>query len=246
MGTPVDELNAKDRDLLERYLAGQLDDTEVREVRERAKREQQFGQAFRSLHSTLGQNKPPEGQDEENAQEDYGEAREALPQAFPYRLAAVAVVVLLFLMPLYLYWRSTNKSGDSLFATYFEAYPVKSRLLEDASPAQKNGLEAYRMENYELSIGKFQQYLVQNPQDYPYRLYLCIALLDEEMTSQAIQNLQDIRVNAAEPWRSEATWYLSLAHLQAGNRKKSQEVLIEIIKKGGKHQGQAQALLNNL
>lgn len=238
MSQSIEELSPADRRLLERHFAGQLTENEQQKVQERAKRDAAFGRAFRQMRQASAA--------ADDAPAAAGEAREALSPRFAYRLTTVAVVVLLLLAPLYLYWRSHNQSGNTLFETHFEAYPVQKEVAQDAPEPVAKALQAYRMENYEMSIGYFQEYLVQNPQAYPYRLYLGIALLVEDMTSAAFQTFKDIQDHAETPWREEARWYLALAHLQAGRRREAQEVLKEVASGSSRHAAPAEALLKKL
>jgi hypothetical protein len=238
-------ISSEDQSLLERYFAGEMDEQEAQAFRERAKREQALGEAFRQRQSELRAEAPASLEAGQEDGLDLSDPREALRERQMYRLVIAGVVLFLVLIPVYLFLRTSDLSSQTLYDSFFEAYPVKAGLYRKKEGAAKAGLQAYRMTNYELALGKLQEYLVQNPQDYPLQLYAGIAMMQEERYSQAMQTLGTVAENAGSPWAEEARWYLALIHMQQENREQALRRLRAIAEADGKHSQEAKSLLEN-
>ncbi len=151
------------------------------------------------------------------------------PRIVIWNRVAAAAMIALALGAAWMYWHHTEH--ERLYAGVFR--PMESDLLSlrgeaDAVPAEKAApLRLYDAGRFEEALPLFVQYLEAQPADFYTALYGGIAAVEAEQYELAQTWLENVRFNAPE-YYAEATWYLALAHLRAGERKECMALLEEL------------------
>ena len=166
-------------------------------------------------------------------------------------LNRIAAAVLLLALPLagWLYWNA--QANERLYSQYFEAYSsdylaLRSEADKTPNPMLKSAMEVYQKQDYTQSLALLEMYLEKDPENTIAVFHAGVASLEEGQIRKAIQYLERVRFND-ERYYEDASWYLTLAYLKAGQKTKVHAVLEDLLKlPKGYYYDRATALKNKL
>ncbi len=109
-----------------------------------------------------------------------------------------------------------------------------------------NGLKQYHEKNYSDALQTFSQ--VSNHYQYSVTVYRAVCMLEIGQTKEAISILENAIKSYGEGWEyyQDARWYLALAYLKNNDRKKTINLLNEIIDENKVYAEKAYELLRVL
>ncbi len=128
-------------------------------------------------------------------------------------------------------------------------------LKEDASAAGATSttvdceiaLDEYSAENYEASVEYFRKCLQANPHNTQALLFISISYLSLDDSKKAIRNLKKLlTIPIDAKLRVTTNWYLALAYLKHGKKRKAKKILQIIIGSDSEYKKRAKKLLNDL
>ena len=140
-----------------------------------------------------------------------------------------------------------SPSLDELYAENFEPYKnvVNPSVRSDEDiDAEKQAFITYENGNYSEALTQFKALYEDTSKSY-FLLYQANCFMALSNTKQAIPLLEK-HSNEDTPLAIRSKWYLSLAYLKEGNKKKARELLTEVISEGGFKTTAATRLLQKL
>ncbi len=153
-----------------------------------------------------------------------------VPHIAYWNRVAAAAMIALALGATWMYWHHTK--NERLYAGVF--HPMESNLLylrggvDEAALAEKTmPMRLYEAGRFEDALPLFERYLEEYPADFYTALYGGIAAMEVGQFDIAQTWLESVRFNAPEHY-AEATWYLALRHLRAGEREECISLLQEL------------------
>lgn len=138
-------------------------------------------------------------------------------------------------------------STDQLYADNFEPYKnvvTPSVRSEDIIDLEKKAFLDYESGYYKKASTQFAELYKEKPKSY-FLLYQANCLMALNAINQAIPLLEK-QINDDSPLAVRGKWYLSLAYLKEGNKKKAKILLIEVISEGSFKTTAATRLLQEL
>lgn len=213
---------------------------DVREARQRLRRQWEAADAEEALRDTLRQlgRRHFTGHPDESASP--ANTRPARRRRL-YGLLAAAAVVLLGLA----WWFLRPPADERLYARYRQfpeaAFTLKSGTSPDTRLAAAS--EDFNAGRYEKALPVFQNHLSAQPDDDEARLFAGLCLLELNRPDDALALFRDISPGSS--WADEANWFRALATLRAHDRSGC-AALLRAIPAGSAHYEEAQALLRAL
>ncbi len=177
-----------------------------------------------------------------------------------YMYYSYAAVVLAFIaLGIYLLFFFQPQSKE-LFTEYFVPYdndfiamargqeiPEALAHFNDEEYGQiLTAMNFYDKEEYSKTIKILENISLDNNKDPELIFYLAISQLENGQTSEAIENLKLLSGSSDHPYQDEATWYLALAYLNAGDKQRSKQLLNKISRSNTPFAQQAKELLREL
>lgn len=168
-----------------------------------------------------------------------------------YKWSAVAAVVLLGLFG-WLWSNQNAPSNDTLFATFYEAYPVTNQIRSAKTPLEtdfRKAQEQYQRGDYANTIQSIDQLLERDSLIREDRIelhfYKGIAHLGIAEYGSAQHQLQLVKVDTKNAYLQQALWYLALIALKVDSRGAAVSFLVDLQKSGsqGKYVLKAKELL---
>ncbi len=140
-----------------------------------------------------------------------------------YQMAAV-ILVIIALPFSYLYLNDTPSCQD-LFTTNFEPLSEESMRNSTAITPMSNALQLYDTKKYNAAISAFLVLSESDLQTASAQIYLAISYLAVEKPKEAIPYLESVKTGTSM-YKTDAAWYLILAHLQMDNKVLAKESII--------------------
>lgn len=249
-------LSENNIELLEQYLAGNLDEDQKIEVAQRLKGDPEFKAAYEELKTLtqgiryhkslelLGQLRDTEKTFTKQAAKRQAEIVKMQPWKRIITLAAVLAGIILGAYLLYIATK-TDATDTSLYASYFEAPSAPEGPATRGKPQVYNdAYNSYKKGDHGSAINQFEEYLsLQSDPDAAF--FLAISYLVEEQPREAIKVLEDIRAEGFE-YSDDAKWYLALAYIKTGQRAKAVPILDQLSNSSSKYAGKASEVLDEL
>jgi len=244
------------KELLEKYVNRQLNEQEREQVKTLLKDDADFRKEFirekamaatirareksklrKELKGYLKDIKPTEESTQTKAPEAPHQPK--IINLRTRRLITAVAASLTLLLVSYFAFMNQGPNLDQLYADNYRVYKVGINSTRDTNETlQHPAAQAYIEENYDQAIAQFQQLL--NPTDSnvkaPFskdaiQLYLGNAYLNTAQFALAIAAFQQVASNTQSALSEDASWYLALTHLKAGNTEEARE-LLDMISKG--------------
>lgn len=229
---------------IERYLSGEMQGQERAEFQARIDKDPVFSAEVR-LHREIAETIADEQTldfsalvaDVVNPQADSQQLHAAPRRSRSPWLAIAAAVLLLALVGIFIF-RSGGADPQALYTQHFSAYeaPIEFRGGDSTLAAiYETAFDRYQSADYPAAITEFETILQSNPQDLSARFYLSVSQLAEGRGSDAEQGFRDLLAADAPTWRSQSSWYLSLALLQQGKETEAKAELQKLSQGAGKY-----------
>ena len=133
---------------------------------------------------------------------------------YRYRIAAGVAV----LVTMGIWFMNQPTSNQSLFEEHFSPDPGLPTVMGANSNYDFNeAMVDYKQKNYDVAIGKWEKILEQKPNNDTLNYFLGAANLAEGNTGQAIDYFDQTLTSESPTFKSEALYYLALAHLKENN-----------------------------
>lgn len=226
-----------DISLLEKYLDGNLERSQLLDVEGKPLNDEQVEKAMAEYKEVMLhlEGAALKAQLKEKYSDAQVQPRKRL--AFVW-LAAAAVLLLLAFGFL---WQRSN-SGPQ-FSDYFIHFEQLDTFRgEDANAPFAKAMEAYNRRHYEEVYALLKQ--VENPDSEVY-FFMGVSALAQEKTAEAITALKLSGTEPANRYYQQTRWYLALALWQSG-RIEDSKVQLKRINEGEYQFSQAKKLLNKL
>lgn len=238
---------------IERYLAGEMDGPARSAFEQRLAAEPQLAEEL-ALHRDIeGAFADPETMAFSALVADVvgGEAagESAVPKKNTFRIWAVAAAVLLLAVVGFFVFQGGPASPESLFADNFTAYEAPANFRSEdpvLEAALQAAFTAYNNGNYADAQQRFGVLYAQSQADRTVSFYYGLSALANDQASTAIAPLQELADQAPHSYRSQARWYLALAHLAENQVDSAKARLESLAASPGKYQAPAQDLLEEL
>lgn len=159
-----------------------------------------------------------------------------------YYYAAAASVALLVVA--WFYMNPMRETRGELFTAYFEAYPnvIEPVVRGTTAPSERAiAFQAYEAHEYEKAITGFNTLLQEN-REAGIILLQGSAQLALGRTEDATAAFNEVLVTS-DVYDHEATWYLSLCHLKAGNEDQARALWHQLASDSAAYGDEARALL---
>lgn len=142
-------------------------------------------------------------------------------RATPY--LAVTASVLLLITGWYLL---RPPQHERLYAAHFEAAPgLPTTLGLSDDPTFAEGMIAYKQQQYEQALLRWQPLLARDQASDTLQFYLGVAQLGRGAPKEAEPWLQTVVEQPDSPYQPDAQWYLALAYLRQGKQQATREEL---------------------
>lgn len=162
-------------------------------------------------------------------------------RAAPY--LAVAASVVLLITGWYLLRPPRH---ERLYAAHFEAAPgLPTTLGLSDDPTFEEGMIAYKQQQYEQALTRWQPLFAQGEASDTLQFYLGVAQLGRGAPKEAEALLQAVAKQPHSPYHSDARWYLALAYLRQGKQAEAQERL-QALAASGTYGEQSRTLLRKI
>lgn len=245
---------AEDYDRIERYLQGGLLPGELEKFNEKLANDPQLA-AQVSLHREL---------DETLAGEGIHHFRRVLQQVdanwklksggnflrlvkSPGVLAVAAS--LLLLIGFFGWWALQSPSSAALATANFEQLPLETQMssYDDQLISLRNRAnQAYINANYSEAVPLFEELARLEPNNLNHKLLIGVSQVGSEQAQAAINALRPLADGDDDRVRIEASWYIALALLQAGETSSAQNYLQTVADNQGFNARKASELLMEL
>tara|TARA_R110002012_G_scaffold259550_3_gene441140 strand:+ start:29056 stop:29793 length:738 start_codon:yes stop_codon:yes gene_type:complete len=238
--------------LIDRYLSGELSESEAEALRQRLAAEKDFAQLFEDVRYLQ---KGLERAELEKAWKAIQAAEANIVETAPTGAAtfswkvwlpAAASVALLVVVAWFFLLRSTEP--QALYAEYFEVYPnVEAPIYRDSSTkdsltSKDLAFRRYADEDYGMAIEIFES--IQQP-DEGTLFYLGMSYLAKGNAKQAAAVWEPLS-NEAEDYKTQIQWYLALAWLKLDEEEKAKVIFEELAKSGTAYEERSRAILKAL
>ncbi|WP_339793015.1 hypothetical protein [uncultured Imperialibacter sp.] len=246
-------MEEQDIALIDRYLSGELSESEEEAFRQRLKAEKDLSQLFEDVRYLQ---KGLERAELEKAWKAIQAAEAGIVDTAPTGggtfswkvwLPAAASVALLVIAAWFFLLRSTEP--QALYAEYFEVYPnVEAPIYRDSS-AQADSLTAkdlafrrYADEDFDMAIEIFES--IQKP-DEGTLFYLGMSYLANDEATKAAAIWEPLSEEAVD-YKTQVQWYLALAWLKLDKEEKAKVIFEELAESGTAYEERSRAILKAL
>ena len=241
----------KDLEIIENYLAGNLEAAQKAQVENRIDKDPSFAQKVSLVKETSEVLKIDVAgfrKDLATIEEEFATNRWSIRRFFKENsyLMAAAIALIAMVGVSYLIWFQ-NPPTSELFAANFQIPPENITTRADLeSNALTQGLEAYNEQNYLSANEQFAQVLTSDPNNQAVLFYsgICHLTLSEEQ--QAIDKFEKIIASGTGEYLTAAKWYLGLTYLKLQDIPQSKVVLEELYQsESGTYEARAGDLLDS-
>lgn len=151
-------------------------------------------------------------------------------QKNPWKLYAIAALIIMFVMPFgYLIIQNANSSSDEIFAEYFEPYEdLISERDAGVEPELVRGMEHYNSKEFGQAIKQFTSYLNNSPDDLEVQLYLAIAFLANDEPHFAEKGFTNLMAFPDNLFYPQVQWYYTMCKLKLGKNGELKKLVNEI------------------
>ena len=182
-------------------------------------------------------------------QKDNGETARALSSGVPFWLirliTIVATITILWITANFIFYQKT--SGQRIYDAYYQ--PYTNVLKPTEGQADRNyslAIGAYKDGNYREALTQFEKAIIDDPDNPGLQLYYAICQLELGNTDFAIAGLEQIANVNDSIFASPSNWYLGLAYLRLGQKKKAGQIFTTIKSSYGPYKKKAEEILNRL
>ncbi len=204
--------------LIDRYMSGELEDTELKAFEERMKNDPGFAEKVK-LYMSLSQNLASRFSGEKDLEDlrknlatvsakhlQEGEGAKVISLKWYYWAAAASVA----LICLVLFYRDSSSLPE--YADYAVHQPLA--LAERGNDSlRQQAEEAFNSKRYDRALGYFNNLLEVDSSNAELQLYKGITLLELDHIAQAESIFKQIKASN-EVYRDAAVWYLALGALK--------------------------------
>ncbi|MEQ8417134.1 MAG: hypothetical protein RIB71_21810 [Imperialibacter sp.] len=231
-------MEEQDIALIDRYLNGELSESEEEEFRQRLAAEKDFAQLFedvRYLQKGLERAELEKAWKAIQAAEaDIVDTAPTGAATFSWKvwLPVAASVALLVVAAWFFLLRSTEP--QALYAQYFEVYPnVEAPIYRDSSAkdsltTKDLAFRRYADEDYDMAIEIFKS--IKQP-DEGTLFYLGMSYLANDEATKAAAIWEPLSEEAVD-YKTQVQWYLALAWLKLDEEEKAKELFEELAESG--------------
>lgn len=162
----------------------------------------------------------------------------------PRHLLRIAVVVILLIIPLYIFYSREDNLFDQYFLPYDNYVASVERGASDLD-AYQEAFQAYEVANYSQATQLFASLNAEQQAQEGVIFYWGLSHLALKESKSAINKLKQV-LELSGDFQVQAKWYLALAYIQE-NKKEEARLLLEELVKSGRFQNQkARELLQKL
>ena len=250
------EIKEKDIDLIERYLEGNLQDTEIQGFNDRLKSDQEFRMVLQEMETMVSGIKYT---GRKNILSQLQQVEETLPQLRQekeakvvamrrFRIWAAAASVLLVAVTAIWLLTPNQLDQSQLFTAYYQHSPnvelPTTRTANEISP-RESAYQAYDSEQFQEAITRFQA--IPDSQTKPIdSFYLALSYLSSGDALQAENLLRAYIPASQEIMKAKAQWYLAMALLSQGEIEETKELMQTIVSQESYNYKKASSLLEEL
>ena len=233
-------------ELIERYLANELSQAELKSFEDRLKSDKNLAQKVENqklthkaadIYAQLKTKEKVKKQFDLVAKSRNNNRRNML------RIAAAILVLIIAGVALFV---PANYSNQALADENFEAYPDRITTMGSSSDEQlATAMKAYNEKDFEKAIDLFSDLPEGITQKDLVQLYLGISMMETNQLENAKTKFQQL-IDASSPQADAAEWYLALAFLQNNEIENAKSSLKQIVAQNGFQSKNAAQLLEKL
>lgn len=138
-------------------------------------------------------------------------------------------------------------SGVSLYQVYFQPF---TNVLKtgDGYDYQKyrHAMDLYESGNYKAAMIKFEEAVIDDPDNTTWQFYYAICQLASGNTEFAIADFQEVMQLNDPTFSDPSAWYLGLAYVKAGQKAKAQKLFKAIASSDLPYKNKAAEILKKL
>jgi TolA-binding protein len=160
-------------------------------------------------------------------------------------LSAAAVIGVFFLIKMLLPSSDTEKLYTSYYQPFNAVSSVTRSAISDETDLYSTSLEQYRLGDYQTAAIGFSAVILRDTSIIAPRFLMGMSQMGMGNFDQAVNLLSPISVRSGE-YHKEAVWYLGLAYLKTGEKKKAAECFALLTKSPGYYNERAGKILRRL
>lgn len=161
---------------------------------------------------------------------------------------AASIAILIGIGSIFFFNRDGNATPEALFSEYFSPSLAPSQFRSDEDVLEKRyqeAFDAYNRKAYGEAATTFEAIYQSTANQKTAEFYAAISLLAAGQTDRAIPLFEGF-ISKPNTYKTESEWYLAMAWLQKAAPDKAKPYLQAVSEKSGKHQAEAQTILDKL
>lgn len=215
-------ISESDFDLVEKYLAGQLEGDELKSFKLKLESNPQFKEQVETQRCL--QEGVAHYAMKQQLEEIHNRIYPPKNNRF-WGFSVAAAAILLFAVAVW--WWQRPEPHLRLFDTYYTAEPgLPTPMSADAENyVFYSAMVAYKNAEYPLAIHQFDSLAVAYPRETRYQYFLASSYLNSEQVDKAIPILEKLAAKDQDKYQAKAQWYLAMALLQSNRLDELQDLL---------------------
>lgn len=209
----MSELSEKDFDRVERFLLGEMSETESREFRKEINENPKLRKMVEE-HGDLMAAIKAEGL-KHDLEDIHHELYDAKPKSNKFLIWSLAASFAVIIGMAFWYFNQDANDLSSQYAYTDPGLPVPMSATE--SYAFHDAMVDYKTEDYDKAISKWEKLLEENPANDTLQYFIGAANFNNENWNEAESRLRDI-ADSPSTFRHKAQYMLLLIELKKGNR----------------------------
>lgn len=234
---------------LERYLAGELSDTEQTAFEKAMDAQPKLEEAFRRhmlARAAVFHTAKEEWRDNKRQKLREWRAEEKQTSSVSWYQMAAAIALLLAIGLGIYFLQSRQSSPEELFLAYYEVDAAPNTRNQASESELYKGYQAFNQQNYEEALMRWDNIPADQLDNFTTNeltYYRGLSYLELGRTTEAIQQLNQIQDS---DFSDRATWYLALIWLKEGEADRARPLIQSLARRASPYQSKAKEVLKQL
>ncbi len=232
-------------ELIEQYLAGELEGEALRDFEAQLKSNPDLAKAVgeqRLTHKAV--DIYAQIKTKEQVKSLHEQVRQGRRRQRTLMIPLAASIALLIAVGLWLFSGNNTPTTDELVAANFDLYPNRITTMGETDSLLAIAMEAYEEKEFETALRVFSEMPNDLPEAALIHLYGGVSYLGLHEPDNALLVLG--RIGEDSPYREAARWYEALAYLEKQQTEEARTVLEQIVQEGAFPGEKARILLGEL